>query len=82
MAWYRVSLYFSHAFVQTVTVTNHEGRKDDADETVIRNRIKVYYDETAILKGYYQKQDKYFGVDGVGEINEITTRLSSVIDKL
>jgi len=58
------------------------GRKDDADETVIRNRIKVYYDETAILKGYYQKQDKYFGVDGVGEINEITTRLSSVIDKL
>ena len=57
------------------------GRKDDADETVIRNRIKVYYDETAILKGYYQKQDKYFGVDGVGEINEITTRLSSVIDK-
>ena len=58
------------------------GRKDDADEAVIRNRIKVYYDETAILKGYYQKQDKYFGVDGVGEINEITTRLSSVIDKL
>lgn len=58
------------------------GRKDDADEAVIRNRIKVYYDETAILKGYYQKQDKYFGVDGVGEIKEITTRLSSVIDAL
>ncbi len=58
------------------------GRKDDADEAVIRNRIKVYYDETAILKGYYQKQDKYFGVDGVGEIKEITARLSSVIDAL
>ena len=58
------------------------GRKDDADKAVIRNRIKVYYEETAILKGYYQKQDKYYGVDGVGEINEITARLSSVIDKL
>lgn len=58
------------------------GRPDDADEKVIRNRIKVYYDETAILKNYYQKQDKYFGVDGVGGIDEITERLSSVIDKL
>ncbi len=58
------------------------GRPDDADETVIRNRIKVYYDETAILKNYYQKEDKYFGVDGVGAVDEITERLSKVIDTL
>ncbi|WP_396603105.1 adenylate kinase [Algibacter sp. R77976] len=58
------------------------GRKDDADETVIRNRIKVYYNETAILKDYYAAQDKYFGVDGVGSIEDITERLSTVIDKL
>ncbi len=58
------------------------GRADDADEAIIRNRIKVYYDETAILKNYYQKEDKYFGVDGVGAIDEITTRLSAVIDNL
>lgn len=58
------------------------GRPDDADETVIRNRIKVYYAETAILKGYYEKQDKYHGVDGVGSIEDITTRLSKVIDTL
>lgn len=58
------------------------GRADDADEAVIRNRIKVYYDETAILKDYYSAQDKYFGVDGVGSIEEITERLSKVIDTL
>lgn len=58
------------------------GRADDADEDVIRNRIKVYYAETAILKGYYEKQDKYHGVDGVGSIEEITARLSDVIDTL
>ena len=58
------------------------GRKDDADEAVIRNRINVYYNETAILKNYYQKQDKYYGVDGVGSIDEITERLSKVIDEL
>ena len=58
------------------------GRADDADETVIRNRIKVYYDETAILKDYYTAQNKYHGVDGVGSIEAITERLSTVIDKL
>lgn len=58
------------------------GRPDDADEAVIKNRIKVYYKETAILKNYYQKQDKYFGVDGVGSVEEITERLSKVIDGL
>lgn len=58
------------------------GRRDDADEAVIRKRIQVYYEETAILKGYYQRQDKYFGVDGVGTIDEINKRLSAVIDEL
>jgi adenylate kinase len=58
------------------------GRADDADETIISNRIKVYYDETAILKEYYLKQNKYFGVDGVGTIEEITARISAVIDSL
>lgn len=58
------------------------GRPDDADESIIRNRIKEYYDKTAILKDYYSAQKKYFGVDGVGSIDDITKRLSSEIDKL
>lgn len=58
------------------------GRADDADESIIRNRIKEYYDKTAILKEYYSAQNKYFGVDGVGSIEDITVRLSSVIDNL
>jgi adenylate kinase len=58
------------------------GRVDDADETVIRNRITEYYKKTAILKNYYSAQDKYFGVDGVGSVEGITERLSEVIDKL
>lgn len=58
------------------------GRADDADETIIRNRIKEYYSKTAILKDYYAAQNKYFGVDGVGNIEAITKRLSEVIDSL
>jgi len=58
------------------------GRPDDADESIIRNRIKEYYSKTAILKDYYAEQNKYFGVDGVGSIEEITVRLNKVIDSL
>ncbi|MCL4124890.1 UNVERIFIED_CONTAM: hypothetical protein GTU68_011095 [Idotea baltica] len=58
------------------------GRADDADESIIRNRIKEYYTKTAILKNYYTAQDKYFGVDGIGSIEDITIRLSDVIDKM
>ncbi len=58
------------------------GRADDADESIIRNRVKEYYDKTAILKDFYTNQDKYYGVDGVGDIEAITERLSSVIDTL
>jgi len=58
------------------------GRPDDANEAVIRDRIKVYYNQTAPLKNYYQKQNKYYGVDGVGSVDEITDRLSVEFDKL
>lgn len=58
------------------------GRPDDANEEVIRKRIRVYYEETAILKQYYLKQGKYYGVDGVGSVDEITQRLSEVIETL
>ena len=58
------------------------GRKDDANEVIIRNRIHIYYEETAILKQFYLKEDKYFGVDGVGSVSEITERISKVIDSL
>lgn len=58
------------------------GRKDDADESIIRNRITEYYKKTAVLKEYYAAQNKYYGVDGVGNIDEITERLSKEIDKL
>lgn len=58
------------------------GRPDDADESIIRNRITEYYSKTAVLKNYYSAQNKYYGVDGVGSIEDITGRLSKVIDIL
>src|SRR5690625_402179 len=56
------------------------GRKDDANEEIIRKRLEVYYQQTEIVKSYYQKSNKFFSIDGEGSIEEITERLSEVID--
>ena len=58
------------------------GRPDDQDESKIRNRFNEYETKTAILKHYYEDQNKYYGVNGVGSVEEITERLSTVFDKL
>lgn len=58
------------------------GRTDDQDEVKIRNRFKEYNEKTAVLQKYYEKQNKFYGVDGVGSIEDITKRLQQVFDKL
>ncbi len=58
------------------------GRSDDQDESVIENRIKVYNNETAPVKGFYEKQGKYIAINGMGSIDEIFERLCRVIDKV
>ena len=58
------------------------GRADDTDEKKIRNRFNEYNTKTAILKEYYAAKGNYFGVNGVGSIEEITERLAKVFDTL
>ena len=58
------------------------GRTDDQDEEKIRNRFTEYNEKTAPLIAFYQAQGKYHPINGIGTIEEITTRLSETIDKL
>ena len=58
------------------------GRKDDANEEVIRNRIAVYKKETAPVYDFYAKQNKSSIIQGHGTIEEIFERLTSKIDSL
>ena len=51
------------------------GRSDDADENIIRNRIKEYYTKTAEVAELYKKQGKYVEVIFLGEIAEIAEKL-------
>src|SRR5690606_21357958 len=58
------------------------GRVDDANPEVIQNRINVYKAETFPVKEVYQKQNKFIEINGIGSIDEITTRLFEAIDTL
>jgi adenylate kinase len=55
-----------------------EGREDDNRET-IENRLKVYYEQTEPLKAYYEKRSLLKSIDGVGTIDEIFERITSVL---
>ena len=58
------------------------GRSDDADENIIRNRIKESYTKTAEVAELYKKQGKYVEVNGVGEIAEIAEKLYAEVEKI
>ena len=56
------------------------GRSDDQDRSKIQNRFDEYNMKTSPLINYYKNQNKFFDVDGVGDINEISFRIFNTID--
>ena len=56
------------------------GRSDDTDKDKILNRFKEYTDKTFPLKEFYSKQNKFFSINGVGDIKVISKRLISIIE--
>ncbi|MEE0915546.1 MAG: adenylate kinase [Alistipes sp.] len=58
------------------------GRADDASEDVIRNRIAVYNQQTAVVADYYRAQGKYVAVPSLGTIDEVFERIAAEIAKL
>ncbi len=58
------------------------GRTDDQDVEKILNRFEEYNQKTAPLKKYYEAQNKFHSVNGIGAVDEITMRLAKVIEEL
>jgi adenylate kinase len=56
-----------------------EHRSDDNEDTV-RNRLKVYSEQTAPLVSYYKAQGKLRTVRGVGTIGDIFKNITDVIE--
>ncbi|MCE7869088.1 adenylate kinase [bacterium CPR1] len=55
------------------------GRADDTPD-VISHRLEVYHSETRPVIEYFRSEGEYFGVDGVGTVEEVNQRLQQVID--
>lgn len=55
-----------------------EGRSDDTPETV-RNRLRVYSEQTAPVIDFYAGTGKLVRVDGVGAMEEITARVLAAL---
>jgi adenylate kinase len=58
-----------------------DGRADDTED-VIRQRLKIYDEETAPLAARYLERGLLRQVDGMGEMDEVTQRLNVVLATL
>lgn len=56
------------------------GRADDNAET-IRNRFRVYMEQTQPLLDIYEERDLTVDVNGIGEIEEVTERIVEAISQ-
>jgi len=56
-----------------------EGRSDDT-EAVIRNRLRVYAEQTAPVAGHYAKRGQLREVDGMGSVDEVNKRMRDMLD--
>ncbi|UKK72785.1 adenylate kinase [Segatella bryantii] len=57
------------------------GRSDDNAET-IQKRLNVYHEQTSPLIDWYSKEGIHHHVEGLGTVDEIFSRIESVIDAL
>ena len=56
-----------------------QGRSDDTED-VIRNRMAIYEDQTAPLISLYAVRGLLIMVDGLGEIDEVTSRIVEALN--
>jgi adenylate kinase len=57
-------------------------RPDDRDENIIRNRVKVYREQTLPVAEYYGAHGKREDIKGEGSIEDIFSLLTAAIEKV
>jgi adenylate kinase len=58
-----------------------EGRSDDTEE-VVRRRQEIYAEQTAPLVEVYADRGLIVEVDGMGEVDEVTSRVFAALDQV
>ena len=57
------------------------GRVDDQSVEKINIRLKEYDNKTEPLIDYYNDQNKFYSVNGIGSLEQITSRIEEVIEE-
>jgi adenylate kinase len=58
------------------------GRPDDQNPEIIKKRVQEYTSKTAQVANYYQAQNKFYTVEGIGTIEGIFENIAKVVEKL
>ena len=58
------------------------GRPDDQNPEIIKKRVQEYTSKTAQVANYYQAQNKFYTVKGIGSIEGIFENIAKVVEKL
>jgi adenylate kinase len=58
-----------------------EGRADDTEE-VIRRRLELYAEQTAPLLEVYRRRGLLLEVDGLGDVDAVTSRIMEALDEV
>lgn len=58
------------------------GRTDDQEVSIIENRIQIYNEKTKPLTDFYQAQNKYYKIDGMGSVEDIAHRVIGTVGSL
>lgn len=63
---------------ELVSRLSKRGRVDDTED-IIRKRLKIYIDSTSPVLEYYKNEGKVTEIDGVGEIEEIYSKILNIL---
>lgn len=58
------------------------GRSDDQNPEIIKKRIVEYVSKTAVVASFYASQNKFYSVNGIGNIDTIFADITKVLDGL
>ena len=75
-----ISLYADEdALVERLVKRGENSGRSDDTSNIIRNRQKIYWQQTAPLLDFYKERGLLDNVNGLGEIKEITERILTTI---
>ena len=57
-------------------------RRADDNEKTVRDRLVVYYKQTAPLVAYYARQGNLHSVDGMADITQVTDAIGHILDEV